>query len=93
MNLHIGALALIGSVKAVACTRRSKCAGPLMIMNKMPVSLACNLQLRAYMVLRAMRAITLEASTKIDFFVLKGCVSDRVYGTYNQGDNWHFFHT
>ena len=53
-----------------------------MIMNKMPVSLACDLQLSAYMVIRSMRAITLEASTEIDFFVLKGCVSDRVYGTY-----------
>ena len=53
-----------------------------MIMNKLPVSLACDLQLSADMVLRAMHAITLEASTKIDFFVLKGCVSDRVYGTY-----------
>ena len=51
-------------------------------MNKMPISLACDLQLSAYMVIRSMRAITLEASTEIDFFVLKGCVSDRVYGTY-----------
>ena len=79
--LNIDALALIGGVKADGYMHRSKDAGPLMIMNKMPIS-GLQLQLRAYMVLRAMRAITLDASTKRDFFVLKGCVSDCVYGTY-----------
>ena len=71
MNLHIGALALIGSVKAVACTRRSKCAGPLMIMNKMPVSLACDLHLSAYMVLRAMRAYHFRSKHKDRFLCLE----------------------